>query len=211
MASFDSQMDTQANVVLSNIPLKACPAKFKVIKSHTVCQANIPADFNTCWGRAQSIFSKIDTCAKATGEKYDYIIGVSPDTLCGGRSFSSTGSGIIFLAEPSYEFASLHELAHEWEIGDEYYDTCRCFGSQFPNFKYNCLDPAIGGKDPYTGYSEAYCAGGSQCPNFGEQSCLGNKKPANGRCIMGSIQGSNTQPFCKHCSAHINSISFLNC
>jgi hypothetical protein len=212
MASFDSVMDTQANIILSNIPLKTCPAKFKAIKSHTACTANIPADFNTCWSRAQSIFSKIDTCAKATGERYDYVIGFSPDTKCGGRGFSSAGAGIIYLAATSYEFASIHELAHEWDIGDEYYDTCRCFGSSFPNYKYNCLDASIGGTDPYSGFTSSYCGpGGSQCPSFGELSCLGNKNPTNARCIMGYGQRTNNQPFCKHCSAHINSISFLNC
>lgn len=211
MSSFDSQMNIQANTVLNNIPLKACPAKFKVIKSHTICNANIPADFNTCWSNAQNIFDKIETCAKATGEKYDYLIGFSPSTLCGGRGFSSAGSGIIYLAAPSYEYASIHELAHEWDIGDEYYDTCRCFGSYFPNYKYNCLDASIGGKDYYTGFSSAYCAGGSQCPSFGELSCLGNKNPSNTRCIMGYDGAGVTRSFCTHCSAHINSISFLNC
>ena len=212
MSSFDSQMDAQADTVLNNIPLKACQAKFKVIKSHTVCNANVPADFNTCWGNSQNIFDKIETCAKATGEKYDYVIGFSPDTLCGGRGFSSAGYGIIFLAAPGYEdYASVHELAHEWDIGDEYYDTCRCFGSQFPNYNYNCLDASIGGKDPYTGYTSSYCAGGSQCPGFGELSCRGNNNPTNTRCFMGYEDSSNPQSFCKHCSAHLNSISFLNC
>ncbi|MFZ2456708.1 MAG: hypothetical protein WAX07_09555 [Candidatus Altiarchaeia archaeon] len=210
-AAFNSIVSNQVSYLINNIPLKACPSKVKAITINNSCAVNVPADWNSCYADAGRILTSIGNCAKATGQKYDYVIGLSGANLCAGRGFTSFSSPYVYLAgdEPR---KTTHELGHQWSLGDEYYDTCRCFLTQFPQCTHNCLDSSLGGEDPVTGYTPEYCAAGSLCPDqIGVSTCFGNKNPINTRCIMGTDYTGNTREFCEHCSDYLATLSLLKC
>jgi len=211
MASFNSVVDNQISFLVNHIPLKACPDKVKAIRINASCTVNVPTDWDTCYASANRILIAIGDCAKATGQKYDYVIGLSSVNLCAGRGFTSFTAPYIYLAgdEPR---KTTHELGHQWGLGDEYYDTCRCFSVQFPQCTHNCLDPVLGGGDPTTGYTSEYCAQGTLCPTqIGVATCFGNKNPINTRCIMGTDYIGTDREFCKHCSDYLATLSLLKC
>ena len=211
MASFNSVVDNQITFLVNHIPLKTCPDKVKAIRINSSCTVNVPSDWDTCYADAGRILNDIGDCAKATGQKYDYVIGLSSVNLCAGRGFTSITAPYIYLAgdEPR---KTTHELGHQWGLGDEYYDTCRCFSVQFPQCTHNCLDSSLGGGDPVTGYTSAYCAQGTLCPDqIGVSTCFGNKNPINTRCIMGTDYAGTDREFCKDCSDYLATLSLLKC
>jgi len=211
MAAFNSVVDNQITFLVNHIPLKACPEKIKAIRINTSCNVNVPSDWDTCYANAGRILDAIGDCAKASGQKYDYVIGLSIVNLCAGRGFTSLTSPYIYLAgdEPR---KTTHELGHQWGLGDEYYDTCRCFSVQFPQCTHNCLDKELGGGDPITGYTSEYCAQGTLCPDrIGVSTCFGNKNPINTRCIMGTDYKGTDREFCKHCSDYLATLNLLKC
>jgi hypothetical protein len=210
MQAFHSVVSNQVNFFLNHIPLKACPGKVKSITINASCSVNIPTDWNSCYASAGRILKEIGDCAKASGQKYDYVIGLSGGELCAGRGFTSSTSPYIYLAgdEPR---KTTHEMAHQWDVGDEYYDTCRCFSVQFPDHDHNCLDKDLGGADPVPGYTSGYCAQGTLCQDLSVATCFGNKNPINTRCIMGTDYKGTDRDFCRHCSDYLATLSLLKC
>jgi hypothetical protein len=209
--AFNSIVDNQITFLLDNIPLKACPDKVRSIRINSSCTVNVPADWDTCYADANRILTAISYCAQATGQRYDYVIGLSSVNLCAGRGFTSFTFPVIYLAgdEPR---KTTHELGHQWGLGDEYYDTCRCFSVEFPQCTHNCLDISLGGGDPTQGYTSSYCAQGTLCPDrIGVSTCFGNKNPINTRCIMGTDYVGNDRDFCTHCSNYLSTLNLLKC
>lgn len=210
-AAFNSIVDNQVAYLVSHIPLKACPSEVKAIRINSSCTVNVPTDWDTCYASAGRILAAIGSCARATGQKYDYVIGISNETLCAGRGFTSYSAPYVYIAgdEPR---KTTHELGHQWGLGDEYYDTCRCFLTQFPQCTHNCLDSSLGGGDPVPGYTTQYCVNGTICPSqIGTSTCFGNKNRLNTRCIMGTDYAGTTRDFCKHCSDYLATLSLLKC
>ena len=205
---FESDADTQTGFIVQSTGLKDCSQKVKTIKDDAVCHLSLPLDDN-CTNILQ-VKREVEACAKSSGEKYDYVVGVWPGEFCGvvGLTF---GTGTIFLGAVSEEITT-HEMGHEWGLVDEYFDTCRCQGKT----AYNCLDAGLGGSDPVGGdgsgqpFTSDYCAGGSKCAVF-QVSCLGNLNPEGGRCIMGPAGAPGPRAFCQHCMDHLNSLGFLKC
>ncbi len=198
--NFDNAAQRQANEIIKNIPLSDCPEALETIPIHNDCRlsmiCNCP-DLQT-----------IEQCARASGETYDYVVGLEDSDVCGNTLGFSCGTGVVF-SETSVTLVATHELGHEWGLNDEYVDACICgFGLVNPNS--NCLDPAIGGSDPVGGYSSAYCAGGS-CPSIYTVTCSGNRNSYNGRCIMSYGNAPGPRAFCIHCIDHLKTIPFLNC
>jgi hypothetical protein len=202
MVSFDSLVDTQVGYLVEHTPFKSCPKKIKVIKLHTNCVVNVPPDWDACLPVVDQIIGKISDCAKASGEKYDYVIGYSGTNKCGTRGWSSESSPIIYLATHA-DWGTTHEMGHQWGLADEYYDSCRCYPA-LP-YKDNCLDASIGGSDAVFPYTSAYCASGSLCTANYEVTCSGNKNSLNTRCLMGGENSNGLEhEFCKLCKDHLN-------
>lgn len=209
-AAFKRYSDEQVRMLLEQLPLKECPSKLKTIYLSQNCIFDLPYNFKTCNSMSDSIFMDIESCARKSGQKFDYIAGFSEDTKCEGNGFASGGANIIYLAStpgPSL----LHEIGHEWGLDDEYYDSCRC--NPIFSHKHNCLDPNNGGKDSVALYTPDYCAGGSKC-KISWSTCLGNKNLNGGRCIMGDYHSNlqGTDGFCPRCLAYLNSnIDAIKC
>lgn len=205
---FRTAAGRQTDFLVKNTPLKDCPAKVKTLTENTVCRLSSPLDeFCT---NVLEVKRELEACAKRSGEKYDYVVGVWPSEFCGvlGLTFFT---GTIFLGDISEEILA-HEMGHEWGLIDEYFDACRCENKPAPN----CLDAGLGGRDasgtdisgqPYTA---DYCAGGNKCALY-QVSCLGNLNAQGGRCIMGPSGAPGPRAFCRHCMEHLNSLHFLKC
>ncbi len=206
-SSFDSKVDTQANAIINNIPLKTCPGEVKVIKVDTkVCNVGVPWTQAGCSAQASSIISKIKNCADAEGVSYDYAIGLADQDFCGNWLGFSMQTGVVYVESGAY-LVAVHELGHEWGLNDEYVDACRC--GLGPG-SINCLDKALNGDAPAGGYTAAACAGGTQCPGY-VITCQGNKNPSGGRCLMSYGNAPNPRVFCQHCWDHLLTIPQLQC
>jgi len=206
-SSFDSAVDVQAQEIINNIPLKTCPSAVKVIKvDDKVCNVGMPATESGCNSQAGTILNKIENCAKAEGVSYDYAIGLADQDFCGNWLGFSGGKGTVY-TETGSPMVAVHELGHEWGLNDEYVDACRC---GFSISSANCLDATLGGADPAGGYTSAACAGGSQCPGY-TITCMGNKNPSGGRCLMSFANAPSPRVYCKYCWDHLLTIPKLQC
>ena len=203
--SFNNSAKQQYNKILANIPLSSCPLKAKGIFLNTNCNVNF-LDGCECMDLVD-----IENCAIASGESYDYVVGLEDSDVCGSAAGFSCGSGTVF-AESSAALVSIHELGHEWGLNDEYVDACGCgFGLVDPST--NCLNSSLDGDDPYPGYTPAYCTGGpgGSCPKTYTITCYGNKNPSGGRCIMSFANAPGPREFCQECKNHLLTIPIINC
>jgi len=207
LSGFDSAVAGQAGFLISNIPLKDCPASVRILKSSTVCTINVPLDQAGCNAQTLNIIRKIEQCAKAEGKPYDYAVGLTNVDICGQVLGFSIQTGVV-IAESSQALVTTHELSHEWGLNDEYVDACRCGFAVNP--RTNCLDASIGGSDPAPGYTAAACAGGNQCPGY-TKTCEGNKNPSGGRCIMSHAIATEPRAYCTHCWSHLITVPMLKC
>lgn len=207
IAGFDTEAKKQSDFLINHIPLKDCQDKYSGIWIDTICNIGVPKDWNTCYSQSDKIYKGINECGQNSGKKYDYIIGLTPEGLCGSRGYNFNGNKVIMESNPSDE-GSTHELGHKWGLDDEYYDACRCFPSISNG--YNCLNASLGGSDPTPrgGYTSAYCAGGNLCAKWGDVTCAGNKAQDGNRCIMGDYPNGG---FCPECMAHLSTIDMLKC
>jgi len=206
MDDFGSKATEHANFLVEHIPLKDCPTQMKAINVKVSCDIGLPMNSAECINNALQILQAIGACARASGEEYDYVVGLTDKDVCGATAgFSVYGTGVVF-SESDAQITP-HELGHEWNLVEEYVDACRCLGFTRAD---NCLDQYIGGSDPMLPYTSDYCAGGSACAGRAV-TCQGNLNPSNGRCIMSYADAKEPREFCKHCWAHLLKIDFLTC
>ena len=100
-----------------------------------------------------------------------------------------------------------HELGHQWGLGEEYLDDCRCNGPH-----PNCLDPALSGDDPFGAFDSTYCGpAGTNCPSPAQITCMGNQNPSGGRCAMSFGGSPPPRGYCNHCYNHLLTIPQLQC
>jgi len=199
--SFDSEAERDVKFLTDQTNLKDCPAEVSVKKIHASCPVQIPPDMDSCLKDADLFLRGMDECARASGEAYDYVVGISGKDNCGVIDGLAAGIGAIYIENGSPDILA-HEMGHELGLNDEYVDVCRCKeGLIDPNA--NCLDPDIGGSDPYGNYTKDYCAQGTKCASYPQVTCKGNKNPEGGRCLMGL--SSEPAGFCAHCTAILNS------
>jgi hypothetical protein len=207
-STFDSYVSMEVTGLLDSTPLVSCTDQAMIKKVAQKCPISISTDFSEClYNQGDDILSGIDACASASGETYDYVIGVAASVVCGNRGFTSAGSP-IFLTVSDNPKEVAHELGHSWGLSDEYFDDCRCFP---PTSTVNCLTSSLGGGDPYTGYTSDYCAGGSLCAGYGESTCLGHNDAGGGRCIMGTGANDPSSNYCTLCSNRLSSLDMLKC
>lgn len=204
MQAFNSAADQQANFLISNIPLKACPAKVKILKLPENCPYNLPMTEDGCSSQVRNILLTIKSCADRMGQPYDYAVGLSDRDVCGSIAGFSMRIGAVF-AESRALVVTAHELGHEWSLVDEYMDWCRCAGGG-----PNCLDASMGGSDGARGFSSEYCAGGSRCAGY-QITCAGNKNPLGGRCIMSYANAPAPRAYCSKCYSHLSNMGFMKC
>lgn len=204
MDTFDSTAKTQFDEIIKNIPLSECPKKAKMITIHTNCRPGIESGMG---GNDCPSLSGIKRCIDASGEEYDYGIGLEDNDVCGRILGYSGGIGVVF-SESSVTEVSVHELGHEWGLNDEYVDACRC-GYGLVSSSANCLKSELSGNDPAGGYSSAYCGGG-QCAGY-TVTCMGNKNPFGGRCIMSYGGAPGPRAFCQECNRHLSTVPIINC
>jgi len=202
MAAFDSAVSQQMAQIINNIPMKACPERAEAVPVHTNCVVDMD-DCNTC-----SPLNQVEQCASASGEDFDYVIGLEDSDVCGGTLGFSCGTGTVF-SESSYTLVSVHELGHEWGLNDEYVDACNC-GFGLVDANANCLMPDLDGDNPVFPRQFQHCGGGLWPPDY-QITCEGNKNIYQGRCIMsyGGAPGPNV--FCRECNEHLATVGIVNC
>ena len=206
LSTFPSAASNQYNNIINNIPLKSCPDKAKMVLVNSNCEFPFSCDFNN--GGDSYDITQIKNCALASGESYDYIIGLTNQDFCGGVAGFSNMAGTVFV-ETFFPYVAVHELGHEWGLNDEYLDACRCghYGLVDPNS--NCLEAALGGNDPIYGGNPEYCAGGSLCGEYTIH-CLGNHY-LTGRSIMSYANAPNPRGFDQPSWNWFKTIPILNC
>jgi len=207
--AFDTAADTQANELVQNIPLKDCSDSVEIIKVHSNCVVGMTPAIESC--DCGDLFT-IEGCALASGEDYDYVIGLEDSDVCEAIAGFSCGMGTIFLDSTGVteKTGTTHELGHEWSLNDEYVDACKCgFGLVDPTT--NCLDRTLDGDLPTPPYTADYCAEGPLCPSEYDITCYGNKNPSGGRCIMSFAGAPEPRAFCQHCWNYYLTLDFINC
>jgi hypothetical protein len=192
LSSFDSAVQAQADEILRNIPLRDCPPSFVIKKAGENC--DIGPMSCTC----PDLF-RIESCAQATGESYDYVIGLNNGDPCISLGFSCH-TGTVF-CETGVTMVAVHELGHEWGLTDEY---CSYMCSGCPNGPPNMLS-VDEGCDPTPGGS---CC--EACVGYAAH-CLGNVNSLGGRCMMGRASAPGPRAFCHLCRNHLLTVPVVNC
>ncbi|MEM5874367.1 MAG: hypothetical protein QW641_00330 [Candidatus Aenigmatarchaeota archaeon] len=201
-SSFDSVAKNHFDFLIKNIPLSACPEKAEAKFLHNNCKFTMTCD---C-----SDLLKIQQCARASGETYDYIMGLEDSNVCDSVAGFSCGFGVVF-GESPYVLVTTHELGHEWGLNDEYIDACRCgFGLVNPNA--NCLRSRLHGDDAVPPYTRDYCSEkGTKCPSGYSITCMGNQNKLGGRDIMSFANAPGPRAFAEESWNYLLTVPIINC
>ncbi len=142
--TFDAMVDRHVSKILENTPLKTCPNKLKVIKSHQ----NYPIDRsklnNDCWMYFYAISDKIRAFVASNYDEYGTIIAVGDDLSCSDLAGMTISSDFIYNLRGNVndignggnpgEVTTLHELGHTWGFVEQYdYDIQKSMHDNYPN------------------------------------------------------------------------------
>jgi len=178
---FQSTASQASDNFLNRIPLKDCPNEYKVLISDQIdydgdrimwdgWQCNVPEYAPGCYGDGGFVLRVIEYCAKrygkATGNKYDYVAGITDLNKIGRDPYVNilgqltcrnwaggwtAGNSDAVIATTNDIKTVTHELGHQFGFSDQY---CDCSGVYYmgidlgnlcgPNAPINPLNKTLG-------------------------------------------------------------------
>jgi hypothetical protein len=232
-SSFDSAVDSQAEVFIQNYPLKSCSDKVKIEKISEVCDVSVSTGSNSCSSSQKfQIVEKVQECVDNSGIKYDKAVGLFGEVTCGPGWSYGPGTFDSVISTAGFDLVTAHEIGHEYGLNDEYLDTCR-YGDEIGgpddsiliNSGSNCLQKTYDGdrgreslSAPLNSPNSKYCAGGSASPfdDFGDKKayspwCKGNKLSGGGRDIMSAAGLGVERGFAPPSQNYLETVGDLSC
>lgn len=209
IGDFDSEVDSQSNFLIENLPLSKCSERVKIVKIHESCNYQY-SDEPSCRDLV-----KIKNCANRWTTVYDYLIGI--DSSYGAYGLTLAGYscriGTVYTKKGS-KVVVAHELGHEWGLVDEY-----CWNPPENEIGPNPTTPELG-------CDYINCCGGwigevlaaitgmrEYCKvRFGTTAfCLGNVNRLGGRAIMASADSLGPRAYDNLSMIHLSKNSQLTC
>lgn len=141
-AAFDAEADLQSSIFFDQVPLSACPEKYRVEKLSVAAQNFIGF---TCSGDAIGSIREFLRQQGIKAEDYTAIIGLAETSPCPPTGGQSNGTNTVWVTA-EYDIVTAHELGHFWGLSDQY-----CSDRDGMSTDDRCNDGDIQGDDAQTG------------------------------------------------------------
>jgi hypothetical protein len=118
-AAFDAEADLQSSIFFDQVPLSACPEKYRVEKLSVAAQ-----NFTgfTCSGDAIGSIREFLQRQGINAEDYTAVIGLAETSPCPPTGGQSNGTNTVWVTA-EYDIVTAHELGHIWGLSDQYCST----------------------------------------------------------------------------------------
>lgn len=115
-AAFDAEADLQSSIFFDQVPLSACPEKYRVEKLSVAAQ-----NFTgfTCSGDAIGSIREFLRQQGINAEDYTAVIGLAETSPCPPTGGQSNGTNTVWVTA-EYDMVTAHELGHIWGLSDQY-------------------------------------------------------------------------------------------
>lgn len=115
-AAFDAEADLQSSIFFDQVPLSACPEKYRVEKLSVAAQ-NFTSF--TCSGDAIGSIREFLQQQGINAEDYTAVIGLAETSPCPPTGGQSNGTNTVWVTA-EYDIVTAHELGHIWGLSDQY-------------------------------------------------------------------------------------------
>jgi len=141
-AAFDAEAELQSSIFFDQVPLSACPEKYRVEKLSVATQ-----NFTgfTCSGDAIGSIREFLRQQGIKAEDYTAVIGLAETSPCPPTVGQSNGTHTVWVTA-EYDIVTAHELGHFWGLSDQY-----CSDRDGMSTDDRCNDGDIQGDGAQTG------------------------------------------------------------